>query len=43
MIHTYLYRKGEALKTEVSRTEMFSALTQKEALLWVDLVEPTEF
>ncbi len=43
MITTYLYRKDQPLKKEVSRTEMFSALKDPESLLWVDLEDPTDF
>ncbi len=43
MLTAFLYEKGKPLNTNVSRAEMLSALKHKEALLWVDLDNPTEF
>ena len=42
MLHTHLYHKNE-FKSDVSRAEMLSALKTKDALLWVDMENPTEF
>lgn len=42
MIHTYLYQKNE-LKKDITRAEMLSALKDKHSLLWVDMVDPTDF
>lgn len=43
MINSYLYQKGKPFQSQISRPEMFAALGQKESILWVDLVAPTEF
>jgi magnesium transporter len=43
MLNTFLYHKGKPLETQISRPQMFHALQEKEALLWVDLEDPTEF
>jgi magnesium transporter len=43
MLHTFLYHKGKPLETNISRAQMFHALQEKEALLWVDLEDPNEF
>lgn len=43
MLNSFLLKKGKPLETDISRPEMFQALSDKEALLWVDLEDPTEF
>lgn len=43
MLTTFLYRKGEALKTNLTRTEMLAALQEKDVLLWADFDTPNEF
>ncbi len=43
MIKSFYHKKGVALETDVSRSRMFSALGEKEGLLWVDLETPNEF
>ncbi len=43
MLTTFLYRKGKPLETNVSRAQMLAALSEKDALLWVDLEAPNEF
>ncbi len=43
MIHSYIYKKGEPFKSDVSRQELAKAVWDKEAVVWVDLEEPSEF
>jgi magnesium transporter len=43
MLNTYLYQKGKAGETTVSRARMLESLQEKEGVLWVDLEDPTEF
>ncbi len=43
MLSTFLYHKGKPLEMNISRAQMFHALQEKEALLWVDFEDPTEF
>ncbi|MBI3314118.1 MAG: magnesium/cobalt transporter CorA [Candidatus Omnitrophica bacterium] len=43
MLTSFLYRKGKPLEFNVSRAQMFAALAEKDAFLWVDLENPTEF
>ncbi len=43
MIYSFVYRKGQPLECNVSRQDLAKALWDKEALVWVDLQEPSEF
>lgn len=43
MITTYLFRKGQTLQSQVTRSEMLSAIKDRDSLLWVDLEDPTDF
>jgi len=44
MISTFFYsNKQKQIKTDLTRPELFSALAEKEGLLWVDLEDPSEF
>ncbi len=43
MITTFLYRKGKACEVNITRAQMLSALSEKDALLWMDLEEPNDF
>lgn len=43
MLTTFFFKKGEPLKTNLTRAEMLAAYTRKEGFLWVDLEAPTEF
>lgn len=43
MITTFLWTKDKTVKGNLSRAEMLSALKDPEALLWVDLENPTDF
>lgn len=43
MLTAYLLKKGKTLEVDLTRAQMFQALSEKEALLWVDLENPTEF
>lgn len=43
MLNTYLYRSGKPLEAGISRAQMLAALSDKEALLWVDIEAPSDF
>lgn len=43
MLTSFLYRKSKGLQISPSRAEMLASLSDKEALLWVDLEDPTDF
>jgi magnesium transporter len=43
MITSFLYKKDKSVETDLSRARLFSALSEKDALLWVDMENPTEF
>jgi len=43
MLNVFLYHKGRPVETSISRAQMLVALQDKEALLWVDLEDPSEF
>jgi magnesium transporter len=43
MITSFYYKKGGQVETNLSRARLFSALGEKDGLLWVDLEAPTEF
>jgi magnesium transporter len=43
MIASFLYKKGGEVETNLSRARLLSALGEKDALLWVDFENPTEF
>ncbi len=43
MLHSFLYRKGKPLETNLSRAQMLAVLQEKDVLLWVDLEEPSDF
>jgi magnesium transporter len=43
MITSFLYKKGGQVETNLSRARLLTALTEKDALLWVDFEDPSEF
>ncbi|MBI4387445.1 MAG: magnesium/cobalt transporter CorA [Candidatus Omnitrophica bacterium] len=43
MIHSFIYRKNKPLQINVSRQDLAKAVWDKDAFVWVDLEEPTEF
>ena len=43
MLTTFFFKKGEPLKTNLTRAEMLAARSHQDGLLWVDLEAPTEF
>lgn len=43
MLNSYIYRKEKPLETNASRQDLAKAVWEKNALVWVDLEEPTEF
>lgn len=43
MITSFFYKKGGQVETNLSRARLFSALSEKESLLWVDIEDPSEF
>ncbi len=43
MITSFFYKKGVETETNLSRARLFSALSEKGGLLWVDLEAPNEF
>ena len=43
MITSFYYKKGGQVETNLSRARLFSALGEKDGLLWVDFEAPTEF
>lgn len=43
MLTTFLYKKGAAVLTNITRAQMLTALREKDVLLWVDLENPNEF
>ncbi len=43
MLTSYLWRKNAPVETGVTRAQMYSALNDKDALIWVDLEDPNEF
>ncbi len=43
MITSFFYKKGGQVETNLSRAQLFSALGEKNSLLWVDLEAPNEF
>src|SRR3989338_4014961 len=43
MMYSYVYHKGKAVEINVSRQDLAKAVWDKEAFVWVDLEEPTEF
>lgn len=43
MISSFLYKKGAAVKSDLSRASMLAARQEKGSLLWVDFESPSEF
>lgn len=43
MISSFFYKKGGETEANLSRARLFSALGEKEGLLWVDFENPSEF
>jgi len=43
VITSFYYKKGGQVETNLSRARLFSALSEKDGLLWVDFEAPTEF
>ena len=43
MIHSFIYRKDKPFEIDVSRQDLARAVWDKEAFVWVDLEDPTEF
>jgi magnesium transporter len=43
MLNSFLYHKGKPLETNITRAQMLQTLQEKDAVLWVDLEDPTEF
>jgi magnesium transporter len=43
MLSSFCYHKGKPLEVNVSRAQMMHALQDKDAVLWVDLEDPSEF
>lgn len=43
MLNTVCYKKGRPCEMNLSRHQMFSALSEKDSLLWVDFENPNEF
>ncbi|MFH0985825.1 MAG: magnesium/cobalt transporter CorA [Candidatus Omnitrophota bacterium] len=43
MITSFFYKKGGQVETNLSRARLFTALGEKEGILWVDFEDPSEF
>lgn len=43
MITSFLYKNDKTLETDLSRAQLLSAYSEKDALVWVDMENPTEF
>lgn len=43
MLTSFLCRKSKPLETNLPRSQLLQALQEKEAVLWVDLEDPSEF